>query len=149
MCLDIKNRFTYPVQAEEDIICYKVVLGPYFDNKNKVNFRSVYYNFEYKLNGIYREPTFVYYPIIPKIFKGFHSYKELSTAEIVESNCSNIVSILKCKIPKNASYYESKDGDQYCSNKIEILAWKKLRDRTLNVRRRSVFQIIRNIFNKI
>lgn len=102
--------------ADDDIITYKVV----FEIPNHFkSAKSLYYNFHYYMNYQYHSESLkvieVNNPFYPHyaISKGFHSYKNFAIAEkaLKESSISSYLTVVKCIIPENSSFYENEDGE--------------------------------------
>lgn len=114
--------------ADKDITCYKVVHpGDRWKMPSNV-FKSVVMDFQYKLGVTYEEPKFKTTPVFDEnsaggfVYKGFHSYRKLSVATYWTSKWNVI---LKCVIPAGSKYYYDPDKNQYCSNKLKVIAWRQ------------------------
>lgn len=117
MCLHTEQL--KPLTAEKDITCYKVV---YAANTDGV-FRSEFREFKYSLGVKYVEEKFDKAVQSCTVRKGFHSYRTLDVAR----HCALPQCVLlRCLIPKGSMYYESRAGDQYCSDALISVAWKPL-----------------------
>ncbi len=115
MCLYSKT--TDSQTADRDITCYKLVYPENMDHK----FRSQFQEFPYELGRTYQEIYFRKVNLTRHVYEGFHSYRTIK--EAVSHSCLNMV-MIKCVIPKGSRYYVSDDGDQYCSDKIRVVAWR-------------------------
>ena len=113
--------------AEKDITCYKVVHRPSVSVQPGL-FISIFQDFIYKVGKHYNAShfhsrnTIKYNSRSYSVYYGFHSYR---TLEIARWWCASCDVIIKCVIPKGARYFESANTDEYCSNKIKVVAWKK------------------------
>ena len=125
MCL-----FTYllkPKIADNDIICYKLVVR----TKIKGVYKSSFQGFEYIIRQLYTNNIkieFSYKLIKPETIFGyfieegmFHSYTSNLYPVILSPlpNCA----LLKCIIPKGAYYFEGyfDESPSYASSQIKIL----------------------------
>lgn len=122
--LNVKTMCLYTTQrradkAKKPITCYKVVKHWY----NIPVFTSMYQHFEYKPGTLRREKRFKCMPRKSgAVYFGFHSY---STLRCARSSALSKDVILKCEIPVDSRYYTSNTGEEYCSNRIRIIAWRK------------------------
>lgn len=127
MCL-YTNQKT-PAIADKSIICYKVVFR-YNYIKGIKGFAAEYCDFVYHLHKIYIESRFpnISHHILDisrTVDYGFHSYCMLNTAIEYSKILRAVTVILKCEIPTGARYYTSVCNDEFCSEKIKVLAWKR------------------------
>lgn len=112
----------YAKEAEEDIICYKVV-------ENAAVYKSIWYDFKYKIGNRYHERSFCTYSTkgatSHEVSYGFHSYATLKKPSIRFSEGwypDNYV-VLKCIIPKGTLYFISNDlHTEYCSQDIMVVS---------------------------
>jgi len=121
MCFTI----TTPEQiAKKDIPCWKVL------DKLTGVYSSYYYNSKYRIGETYTTKKLgfsdFYQPATKKsakqINQGRHSYSTLELAKLQYSYCSaENVRIVKCIIPKGASYYYNRDDRQYVSSAIKLI----------------------------
>lgn len=118
MCL-CTNQIT-PSVALKDITCYKVVNPANMDGM----FRSMFQEFKYSLGVKYVEEKFTGIVRDHAVREGFHSYRTISAAQ---KYTSAPYVLIKCVIPKGSRYYESRSGEQYCSDALIPMAWKPLR----------------------
>ena len=135
MCLDTTEK--YPMKAECDIECYKVVcLRPRADFRSPewgVMMVSPYRNFEYEVGNTYTEKEFCMdLPLKVERFssrvkyyeanKGFHAFKNFQNA--VEEVSYWGFAVMKCVIPKGSWYYLGTftDAPCYCSDKIKVVS---------------------------
>lgn len=142
MCLYARHHTA--VIAKKDLICYKIVnlkdhteksVYEYAeDGKIKtINykleklpepiFRSLFYNFVYKLGETYFCDAFEseVQPHMCQVTQGFHSYQDIKYTGICCADDDNEV-ILKCIIPRGTKYFYG--YTTYCSQTIRIIAWK-------------------------
>ena len=133
MCLYSKSK-TYKI-AEKDITCYKVML---IETSSWV-LNSPYRNMCYFLDVKYQEDYFNTDKASVDgetwiLFRGFHSYINLSDALSYARNFNSCVTaqnfvVVKCIIPKGARYYEGSsyevfsDDKEYCADQIKAVAW--------------------------
>ena len=113
MCFTISEKYTNELTAEEDIKVYKHGTSKCFD----WIYLSPYQHFEYlrfkKQKKIYLVPYVTYF-LDKCIDNGYHSYKELKTAQVFEKHENS--SVYEFKIPKGAKYY--KNDTEIVSNQI-------------------------------
>ena len=109
MCFYIHSKHPDPKIAEEDKTCYKygLIIGE--------TLRSYHQGFYYKFNKTYSLKEKL--TGSSAIYEGFHSITNKKQA-IAESGKEYVV---KCIIPKGATYYYNPDLQEYVSNKIKIL----------------------------
>lgn len=130
MCLYTNNR--KPLTAEEDIICYKILVktkNPFVYKTPIIRTKVIkipFFKRTFKAKGD-RRILFVALSNyigtgLYEVSEGFiHTYKEIKSAKhqinykLYEDKCV----IFKCIIPKGTCYYES--NNEYASEKIEIL----------------------------
>lgn len=130
MCL--MTNMQRPYIAKEDITCYKVVYLVSSICENYPRFHSIYFNYNYVFNG--NEVKTGDFPFKIQgwtVNNGFHSYSRIGYAESVckmDNNPNKV--IIKCVIPKGASYYVSTGEGEYCSNRIKIVGWKECGEKT-------------------
>lgn len=120
MCLYTTQRRAD--KAKKPITCYKVVKH-WYNRCNTPVFKSLYQHFEYKPGTLRREKKFRCMPRESGgVYFGFHSY---STLKCASSWALSEDVILKCEIPVDSRYYTSNTREEYCSNRIRIIAWRK------------------------
>lgn len=103
--------------TDRDITCYKLVYPANMDDK----FRSQFQEFPYELGRAYQEEYFREVNATRHVYEGFHSYRTVKEATM--HSCPGMV-LIKCVIPKGSRYFVSEENDQYCSNKIRVVAWR-------------------------
>ena len=111
MCFYIHSKHPEPKTAKEDESCYKIGYLDSIHNK----FRSEIMKFSYQLNKVYSTKIDGYGDVIRR---GFNSFKTKKDA-LEDNTWGN--DIVKCTIPKGATYYYNPDLQEYVSNKIKIL----------------------------
>ena len=117
MCLRSSDcRASY---ADRDITCYKLVYPANMDHK----FRSQFHEFPYELGHTYHETRFEKANFSCSIYRGYHSYRTIK--EATAHSYPSLV-MIKCVIPKGSLYYVSENRDQYCSDKIKPVAWRRV-----------------------
>jgi len=115
--------------ADKDITCFKSVWANTYPFKYVY---SLYQNFEYHFNEIYRKADF---PVIKNehnitndkikiIYKGFHSHMKLNKTIKRQSSIYNTI-IVKCVIPKGSKYFFNDQYNEYVSGLIIIKKWKR------------------------
>ena len=136
MCLRTNQR--EPLIAENDIVCYKVLLCQGDNTKLSSEayqctprLISPFMRMEYKVGELYE--TTLSSDEFGNIKCGFHSFSPLFNDSM--KNCwqsiqetidwtyfteYNHAVVASCIIPKGSSWYISDDGEEYCSNKIKI-----------------------------
>lgn len=126
MCFDKETgNYTHKV-AEEDIVCYKVVLR--YRSEGKPRWLSLYQNFIYEQGELYEEK---FSDSLLQIFDGqpwltryvYHSYSDLRGLKINEISWlyAHHAILVKCVIPKGAIYWVNEFKQQYASNAIKIV----------------------------
>lgn len=128
MCLYTTEKRA--AKAKKSIICYKVVRrfnSIYAVVYSTPVFTSLYHDFEYRPGKLRREKKFKCMPRESgAVYFGFHSYATLHAAHIWAGPDDVI---LKCEIPDSSRYYTSITGEEYCSNRIKVIAWRKATER--------------------
>ena len=112
MCLNanVKEKKVEIITLEEDLIVYKLLAE---------NFRSLYEDFPYELNKLYKTSFKRVEIRNGEISKGFHSYSDTKRIEEIEgSGDYNDGILVKCIIPKGTRYYYNSNRKQYISLKI-------------------------------
>lgn len=102
MCLSVISS---ELTATEDMVVYKVI---------RQNNTSVYYDFQYKPNTLYRlrkKLKIINNGSYNGIREGFHSFKDFQYATVEMSNWFRTEKIVKFVIPKGAKYYLGMSGD--------------------------------------
>lgn len=155
MCLYTQQ--TDAKEAKAPIICYKIArlitepasLGCTL--RDPV-LRSLYYEFSYRLNRLYRCNDFKT-SVKDFVYEGFHSYKNEVRAQMECDPQDEVV--LKCRIPRGAMYFEGDNPHQYCSDRIEILGWRygiekpgkwHFKGGNALQTKRSLMDVLRNLF---
>lgn len=125
MCLYTSMK--YAKEAEDDIICYKVVEGPIC--LNAFEYKSIWFDFIYKIGGRYHERSFctcsTESATLYEVRYGFHSYATLErlASKFSEGWYPNNYVVLKCVIPKGTLYFVSDDfHTEYCSQDIMVIS---------------------------
>ena len=126
MCLYTSMK--YAKEAEEDIICYKVVERS-ADLNAFLYYKSIWYDFIYKIGSRYHERSFCMCntesATLYEIRYGFHSYATLERLafEFSKGWYPNNYVVLKCVIPKGTLYFVSNDiHTEYCSQDIMVIS---------------------------
>ncbi len=120
MCLyTTQKRAGY---TDKPIVCYKVVC-----KYTSISvFISMYRGFEYELGKLRKEKSFKCMPRESgAVYYGFHSYRTIKEAS---SWASSMDVILKCEIPAGSRFYKSVTNTEYCSNRIKVLAWRRMKE---------------------
>jgi len=123
MCFVSKNRKAYV--AKKDITCYKVMVKSTLHDSV---WRSPYRYFGYVPYKVYQtilNPfTRIPVPSLPAhivLHEGFHSYSKRETVKLPLYTVSVGVVVVKCIIPKGATYYKNTKQGIYVSNQIKII----------------------------
>lgn len=127
MCF-VKEVFNYTHKvAEEDIVCYKVMLR--YESKRKPGWLSLYQHFIYEQGEVYEEKFSEHliriFDDLPQLrCNVYHSYSDLSGLDVIEINwCAHgQVVLVKCIIPKGAIYWVNKYKHQYASTAIKVVS---------------------------
>lgn len=134
--------------ADRDITCYKVMYVK--DRKIFSPFRDMVYvmDLEYKAEGFFEtrveteicKNRFTVIPAFEKAWimhNGFHSYIHLQSAFLVACDFNDTCMqknyiLVKCVIPKGTRYCKGSSSntldriDEYCSEKIKVVAWSHI-----------------------
>ena len=127
MCFDKETgNYTHKV-AEEDIVCYKVVLR--YGSEGKPRWLSLYQAFIYEQGELYEEN---FSDSLLAAFDGqpwlkgyvYHSYNDLYGLDINEISWlyAHHAILVKCVIPKGAIYWVNEHKHQYASSAIKIVS---------------------------
>lgn len=120
MCFYVNQNNPNPIIAAENIECYKVGYKTFL-SKAENAFESQFRHYIYSLNDeqpeLQLEPEYDTELGLEIIHKGYHSYSNLTTA-IVNAFSDQVV--VKCIIPKGATYYYNPIRDEYVSTSIII-----------------------------
>lgn len=125
MCLCIKKSDNEQI-AEEDIVCYKLLIECYDKKSKSTVFKSI--RGTYQLNTLYRlrkklKPD---NNILQEfgINKGYHSYDK-EGAIVAKKHALSFRKIYKCIIPKGAKYYKGVHNNReytgYVSTSIKVI----------------------------
>lgn len=121
MCFYISKHNSNPIIAKEDIECFKIGYKTFLSNAEDA-FKSQYRLYIYQLND--KQPEL---QLEPKhdtelgwdiIHEGYHSYSNLTTA-IVNAFSDQVV--VKCIIPKGATYYYNPRDEEYVSTSLIVI----------------------------
>ena len=118
MCFIVERKNREAKEATKDITCFKLVIS----SLQKEDYFSLFQGFEYTLNKRYNLSSNLRISIYGTIDDGFHSYSKKLKGDRSPGSI-----LVKCIIPKGATYYYSSKNNEYVSDSIII----KKRIRTL------------------
>ena len=153
MCLHVTSDKAI---AENDIVCYKVVMRNCWSNITRTLMRETVLEEDVLKGKQYHLPEIERNPIMPKVIdEGFvHAYTDLYSATYMHylhctSDPCRVVEIYKCIIPKGTEYYEGFDNGHahlWCAaaKKLQFVSKVKVTYHDQEVARKKVFDMAHN-----